>query len=115
MTNEGPIDLEKRMESMIQCQNNYIQSQNDSFNWLKAQMSRLINIVNDRNEKTLPNTFLTILDCPSHIDRDQESWCLGDFNQDSIGRANCSISRLTLHKICLAFECTIVNRPTDRL
>ena len=34
--------------------------------------------------KTLPNTFSTIPDFPSHIDRNQESWHLGDFNQDSI-------------------------------
>ena len=47
-------------------------------------MDRLNNMLNYRNEKTLPNTFLTIPDCPSHIDRSQESWCLGDFNQDSI-------------------------------
>jgi len=47
-------------------------------------MSRLINIVNDRNEKTLPNTFSTILDFSSHIDKSQESWCLGNFNKNSI-------------------------------
>jgi len=47
---------------------------------LEAQMSRLINIVKDKNEKTLPNRFSTIPDCPSHIDRNEESWCLGDFN-----------------------------------
>jgi len=45
------------MKSMIQSQNDYIQSQNDSFNRLEAQMSRLLNIVNNNNEKTLPNTF----------------------------------------------------------
>ena len=47
-------------------------------------MSRLINIVKDKNEKTLPNTCSTIPDYPSHIDRNEESWCLGDFDQDSI-------------------------------
>ena len=30
----------------------------------------------------LPNTFLTIPDSPNHIE--EESWYLGDFNQDSI-------------------------------
>ena len=40
--------------------------------------------MNDRKEKTPPNTLLTILDFPIHIDKNQESWCLGDFNQDSI-------------------------------
>ena len=47
-------------------------------------MSRLINIMKDRNEKTLPNTCSTIPDCPSHIDRNEQSWCLEDFDQDSI-------------------------------
>ena len=36
------------------------------------------------NEKTLPTQSLTISDFDSHIDRDQESRCLGNFNQDSI-------------------------------
>ena len=47
-------------------------------------MSRLINIVKEKNEKTLPNTCSTIFDYPSHIDENQKLWCLGDFNQDSI-------------------------------
>ena len=47
-------------------------------------MSHHINIVKDKNEKTLPNTYSTILDCPSYIDRNKESWRLGDFDQDSI-------------------------------
>ena len=51
---------------------------------LEAQMSHLINIVKDRNEETLSNTCLTIPNCPSYIDENQESRCLGDFDQDSI-------------------------------
>ena len=47
-------------------------------------MSHLINIVKDMNEETLPNTFLTIPDCSSHLDRNQKSWCLRDLNQDLI-------------------------------
>ena len=47
-------------------------------------MSYYINKMKDRNEKTLPNTCLTIPDCPSHIDRNEESWCLRDFDQDSV-------------------------------
>ena len=47
-------------------------------------MSHLINIVKDRNEETLPNTYSTIPDCPSHIDKNKESWRLGDFNQPSV-------------------------------
>ena len=47
-------------------------------------MSRLINIAKNRNEKTLPDTFFTILDCPSHLDMNQESWYLRDFDEDSI-------------------------------
>ena len=51
-------------------------------NRLEVKVSHLINTVNDSNEETLPNTFSTIPDCPSHID--EESSYLGDFNQDSI-------------------------------
>jgi len=69
---------------MIQSQNDYIQSQNNSFNRLEAQMGHLVNTINVRNEKTLPIQFLTILDSSSHIDRNKKSWYLGDLNQDSI-------------------------------
>jgi len=68
------------MKNLIQSKNNFLQS----VNRLEAQMRRLINIVKDRNEKTLPNTSLTIPNFPSHIDRNQESWCLRDYDQDSI-------------------------------
>jgi len=68
------------MENLIQFGNNFTQS----INRLEAQISCLINIVKDRNEKTLSNTFSTIPDCPSHLDRNQKSLCLGDLNQDSI-------------------------------
>ena len=47
-------------------------------------MSHLVKIINDRNEEALPTQFLIIPDFPSHIDRNKKSWCLGDFNQDSI-------------------------------
>ena len=47
-------------------------------------MGRLINNVNDKNEETLPVIFSTILDYPNYIDRNQELWHLGNFNQDSI-------------------------------
>jgi len=52
---------------------------------LEAQMSDLVTTFNDRNEKTLPKILLTILDSPSHIDRNQESWCFkNNSNQGSI-------------------------------
>jgi len=47
-------------------------------------MGHLVNAINDRNEKTLPTQFLTILDFSNHIDLNQKSWYLGDFNYDSI-------------------------------
>jgi len=75
------------MKFMIQSQNNCIQSQNEclqSIDRLEVKMSHLIKIINDRNEKTLPNTLLTIPDSHSHIDWNHGSWCLGDFNQDLI-------------------------------
>ena len=41
--------------------------------------------MNDRNEKALPIQFLTIPNFRNHIDRNQDSWCIGNnFNQDSI-------------------------------
>ena len=73
-----PTDLENSMECMIQSQNDYIQFQNKYLQYadrLKAKMSHLVKIINDRNEKTLPNTLLTIFDSPNHIDWNQESWC----------------------------------------
>ena len=47
-------------------------------------MCQLFNMMNDRNEKTLPNQLLTIHDISSNINKTQESWCLESFNQDSI-------------------------------
>ena len=77
---EEPMDLDRSMKNLIQSENYFSQS----LNRLKALMSRLINIVKNRNKKTLPNTSSTIPDCPKHIHKNQESWCLGDFDQDLI-------------------------------
>jgi len=77
------------MEVMIQSQNDCIQSRTNclkSLSRLEAKVSHLVNTINDRNEKTLPNIFLTTPDSPRHID--EESWYLGDFNQDSISPQN---------------------------
>ena len=74
---------------MIQSQNNYIQSQIDrlqSLNRLEAKVSPLVKTINDRNEKTLPNTFSITPNSPSHID--EESWYLENFNQNSISPQN---------------------------
>ena len=75
------------MNSMSQSQNDYIQSQTDflqSINRLEAKASHLVNTINDRNEETLPNTFLTIPNSPNHINGNQESWYLENYDQDSI-------------------------------
>ena len=64
---------------MIQSQNDYIQFKTDclqSLNRLEAKLTYLVNIINDRNEKTLPKIFSTIPDSPCHID--EESWYLED-------------------------------------
>ena len=74
------MDSDRSMKNLIQSENNFFQS----INRLEAQMSHLINRVKDRNEKTLPSPCLTIPNCPSHIDENQKSWRLGDFDQDSI-------------------------------
>ena len=67
------------MEYIIQGQNSFIQP----IDKLEERISQLKKYIY-RNEKTLPTQSLTIPDFPSHIDKDQESWCLGKFNQDSI-------------------------------
>ena len=59
-----------------------IQFQSDPFDMIEVRLSRLENM--RRNEKTLPTQFLTISDTSSHIDENQESWYLEDFDQDSI-------------------------------
>ena len=54
------------MKFIIQSQNDCIQSQTDylkSLNRLEEKVSHLVNTINDRNEKTLPDTFLTIPGC----------------------------------------------------
>ena len=58
-----PMDSDRSMENLILSENNFFQS----IDRLEVQTSRYINIVEDRNEKTLPNTSSTILDCSSHI------------------------------------------------
>ena len=65
------------MKNLIQA-GNYV---TQSINKLEAQMNCLIK---DRDEETLPNIFSTIRDCPSHIDKDEVSWRLEDFDQVSI-------------------------------
>ena len=70
--------MNNSIETMIQCQNNF----NQSINKAEVEMSQLFNPMIDRNEKTLPNTFSTIHDSPSYIDK--ESWYLKNFNQNSI-------------------------------
>ena len=49
---------------------------------IEVRLSRLENM--RRNEKTLPTQSLTIPDFPNHINRDQESRCLENFNQDLV-------------------------------
>ena len=59
-----------------------IQFQSNPFDMIEARLSRFENM--RRNEETLPTQSLTISDTSSHIDENQESWYLEDFNQDSI-------------------------------
>ena len=85
---EEPMDSDRSMKNMIQSENNFFQS----INRLEPQMSHYINIMKDRNEKTLPNTCLTIPDYPSHIDRNAESWCLGDLVNTQFHHTNLNLS-----------------------
>ena len=50
---------------------------------LEPQLRRWVN-ANDKEEKTLPTQSLTIPNTSSHIDENQESWYLEDFDQDSV-------------------------------
>ena len=85
-------------------------------------MSHLINIVKNRNEEILPNTCSTIPDCPNHIDKNEESWCLGDFNQESISSHKFELDQFqTLDKLAsfsfneieLECECDPDPQPCD--
>ena len=49
------------MKNLIQSGDNVTHS----IDRLEEKVSRLVNTINDRNEKTLPNTFLTISDSPA--------------------------------------------------
>jgi len=83
------MNLDRSMKNLIQSKNNFF----SILNRLETQMSHLINIVKDRNKETLPNTFSIIPGCPSRIDRNKESWCPGDFDQDSISPQNLEIDQ----------------------
>jgi len=63
-----------------------IQCQNDPLDMKEVRLSRLENM--RRNKETLPTQSLTIPDTSSHIDENQESWYLEDFDQDSISPQN---------------------------
>ena len=85
-------------------------------------MSRLNNIVKNRSEETLPEIFSTIPDCPSHIDENQESWSLGDFNQESISSHKFELDQFqtfdklasfSFKKIELECECDPDPQPCD--
>ena len=93
------------MESMIQFQS-------DPLDMIEARLSRLENIY--RNKKALPTQSLTIPDTSSHIDENQESCYLEDFDQDSISSQNLKldqyqhIDELTsfhFNEITLDYEC----------
>ena len=85
-------------------------------------MDHLNNLLNARNEETLPNNFSTIHDCPSNIDRNKESLCLGDIDQDSISSHKLELDQFqTLEKLAsflfneieLECECDSDHQPFD--
>jgi len=81
---EEHTNLEKSMEFMIQFQS-------DPLDMIEVRLSRLENIC--RNKKTLPTQSLTVPDISSHIDENQESWYLEDFDQDSISLQNLELDQ----------------------
>ena len=85
-------------------------------------MSHLLNIMRQKNEKTLPNKYSTILDCPSHIDNNEESWCHGDFTQELISshrleldqfQAMGKLASFSFNEIELECECDPNPQPRD--
>jgi len=84
MFQEEHADLEKSIESMILFQN-------DPLDMIEAKLSRLENM--RRNKETLPTQSLTIPNISSHIDENQESWYLEDFDQDSILTQNLELDQ----------------------
>ena len=71
-------------------------------------MSYLINIVKARNVETLSNTCSTIPNCPSHIDMNEESWCLRDVNQESISPKNLELDQYQPIDNLLSFHFNII-------
>ena len=72
------VDFEESMKCMIQSEDSFTQS----IDMIEARLSRLKNM--HMNEETLPPQSLTIPKTSSHIDGNQESWYLEDYDQDSI-------------------------------
>jgi len=77
-------NLEMSIETMIQCQN-------DPLDMIEERLSKLENKC--RNKETLPTQSLNILDTSSHIEKNQESWYLEDFDQDSISSQNLELDQ----------------------
>ena len=68
-----------------------IQCQNDPLDMIEARLSRLKNMRS--NKETLPTQSLTIPDTSSHIDENQESSYLEEFDQDSISLQNLELDQ----------------------
>ena len=77
--------LEKSIESMIQFQS-------DPLDMIEVRISRLENM--HRNKITLPIQSLTIPNTSSHIDENQESWYLEDFDQDSVSPQSLNLTNI---------------------
>ena len=58
---EELMDADRSMKNLIHSENNF----NQSVNRLEAQMSHLLNIIIQKNEKILPNTCSIIPYCPA--------------------------------------------------
>ena len=82
------MDLDRSMKNLIQFENNFFQF----VNRLEAQMSHLINIVKDRNEEILHNTFSTILDCPNHIDGKKNYGVLETLTKNQFHHTNLNLT-----------------------
>ena len=77
-------------------------------------MNQLLNTVNDRNQETPPNQFLTIHDISSQIDKTQELLWLESFDKDLISSNHLELDQYQIfdkltsyhfNKIELEHEC----------
>jgi len=83
---------------MIQIKDSFTQS----IDMIEARLSRLKNMY--KNKQMLPTQFLTIFDTFSHINGNQESWYLEDYDQNSISSQNFELDQYQAINKLVSFQ-----------